>query len=68
MEGVAVTQAGEPQPLYVNLVIGALAHPGRLRAGRAIRALREGGIEVVRYGSDQLSLDGAISIQGASWR
>jgi hypothetical protein len=68
MESDAMTPAGEPQPLYVNLVVGALAHPGRLRAGRAIRALREGGIEVVRYGSDQLSLDGAISIQRASWR
>jgi hypothetical protein len=68
MEADAVTQAGEPQPLYVNLVIGALAHPGRPRAGRAIHALREGGIEIVRYGSDQLSLDGAISIQEASWR
>lgn len=61
MEGDAVTDAGEPRPLYVNLVVGTVAHPGRRRAGRAIRALREGGIEVARYGSDQLGVDGAIS-------
>lgn len=39
----------EDETLYVNLVAAAGALPGRNRAGRAVRALPNGGLEVVRY-------------------